>query len=160
MPITQSFVVLTLPRMKLVLGCFIDVVIFRVICVETKDENLKTALIMDYIATLTDKSSIREKDFVFNKTFQIVTIFIGKGCTILRRCMIFLFSLPFSFFWALTFLSARRIKVKFHYGVIIYSSPSCSASVDCVQLNANKPLALDTSWRRLQSTEIQDVNID
>ena len=54
MPITQSFVVLTLPRMKLVLGCFIDVVIFRVICVETKDENLKTALIMDYIATLTD----------------------------------------------------------------------------------------------------------
>lgn len=98
MPITQSFVVLTLPRMKLVLGCFIDVVIFRVICVETKDENLKTALIMDYIATLTDKSSIREKDFVFNNTFQIVTIFIGKGCTILCRCMIFLFSLPFSFF--------------------------------------------------------------
>ena len=100
MPITQSFVVLTLPRMKLALGCFIDVVIFRVICVETKDENLKTALIMDYIATLTDKSSIREKDFdfVFNNTFQIVTIFIGKGCTILRRCMIFLFSLPFSFF--------------------------------------------------------------
>ena len=68
MPITQSFVVLTLPRMKLALGCFIDVVIFRVICVETKDENLKTALIMDYIATLTDKSSIREKDFVFNNT--------------------------------------------------------------------------------------------
>ena len=52
--------------MKLALGCFIDVVIFRVICVETKDESLKTALIMDYIATLTDKSSIREKDFVFN----------------------------------------------------------------------------------------------
>ena len=47
MPITQSFVVLTLPRMKLALGCFTDVVIFRVICVETKDENLKTALIMD-----------------------------------------------------------------------------------------------------------------
>lgn len=68
MPITQSFVVLTLPRMKLVLGCFIDVVIFRVICVETKDENLKTALIMDYIAALTDKSSIGEKDFVFNNT--------------------------------------------------------------------------------------------
>ena len=123
MSITQSFVVLTLPRMKLVLGCFIDVVIFRVICVETKDENLKTALIMDYIATLTDKSSIREKDFVFNNTFQIVTIFIGKGCTILRRCMIFLFSLPFSFFRALTPLSAI---INYHYGVIIYSSPSCS----------------------------------
>ena len=80
MPITQSFVVLALPRMKLALGCFIDLVIFRVICVETKDESLKTVLIMDYIGTLTDKSSIREKDFVFNNTFQIVTIFIGKGC--------------------------------------------------------------------------------
>ena len=63
MPITQSFVVLTLPRMKLVLGCFIDVVIFRVICVETKDENLKTALIMDYIATLTDRRFHQRKRF-------------------------------------------------------------------------------------------------
>ena len=48
-----------------------------------------------------------------NKNFHIVTRLIGESCIILRQCMIFLFSLSFSLFWALTLLSARWEKLAY-----------------------------------------------